>query len=109
MVACLILPVSPLQVTKAVRVLMADPYAVSTITFPVALGGARHPSHAERLRDNILIQVCLALGIVACCCATAEESRFVALQGYRVVAAPNTSLDACGLSSFHSVASVFCL
>lgn len=36
---------------------MGDPYAVSTITFPVALGGPRHPSHAERLRDNILIQV----------------------------------------------------
>ena len=45
------------QVVKAVRVSMADPCAVSTITFPVALGGARHPSHTERLRDNILIQV----------------------------------------------------
>lgn len=36
---------------------MGDPYAVSITTFPVALGGPRHPSHAERLRDNILIQV----------------------------------------------------
>ncbi|CAM9595638.1 unnamed protein product [Ascophyllum nodosum] len=46
----------PAKVVKAVRVSMADPCAVSTITFPVALGGARHPSHTERLRDNILIQ-----------------------------------------------------
>ena len=44
------------QVTKVVRVPMGDPYSVSTITFPVMLGGPRHPSHAERLRDNILIQ-----------------------------------------------------
>ncbi|CAM9691194.1 unnamed protein product [Scytosiphon promiscuus] len=46
----------PNKVTKVVRVPMGDPYAVSTITFPVALGGPRHPTHAERLRDNILIQ-----------------------------------------------------
>ncbi|CAM9743444.1 unnamed protein product [Ectocarpus sp. 12 AP-2014] len=46
----------PKQVVKVVRVPMGDPYAVSTMTFPVALGGPRHPTHAERLRDNILIQ-----------------------------------------------------
>ncbi|CAM9334409.1 unnamed protein product [Ectocarpus fasciculatus] len=44
------------KVVKVVRVPMGDPYAVSTMTFPVALGGPRHPTHAERLRDNILVQ-----------------------------------------------------
>lgn len=45
---------------------MADPYAMSTITFPVALGGWRHPTHAERLRDNILIQVQFVLSCNGC-------------------------------------------
>lgn len=94
MIACLILPMTPLQVTKAVRVPMADPYAVSTITFPVALGGARHPSHAERLRDNILIQVCLigfSLGyfsgerVAALQLRTHRQCSFVALQGWLMI------------------------
>ncbi|CAM9682109.1 unnamed protein product, partial [Discosporangium mesarthrocarpum] len=52
----------PQKVVRCLRVPMSDPFALSSMTFPITLGGSRHPTHKARLLDNIMIQfVCSVL------------------------------------------------